>query len=197
MPGSHVQSVQNGHYDRLEAFYHRYLWVYRGQPNQGNDTFAKVALWNRATISTLIFAGPGIPESQRVDAPVELFSIYPILTDLAKLPNPQHMETKSIYPLLKYPKGKWEPPAITTWARNNHAIVTNEYRYIRYEDGTEELYDLMQDPDEWYNQASEDTYAPVKAELRKLLPKTNVKWAEASRYDNNDYFRNQKIRDSQ
>ncbi len=145
----------------------------------------------------MIFAGPGIPKNQRVDAPVDLFSIYPTLTDLAKLPNPQHMEAKSIYPLLKDPKGKWETPAITTWARNNHAAVSREYRYIRYEDGSEELYDLNEDPNEWYNVAGEGKYSSIKSELAQYLPQINVKWVEASRYDNNDYFRKQKAEQSE
>ncbi|WP_202927928.1 sulfatase/phosphatase domain-containing protein [Cyclobacterium roseum] len=156
-----------------------------------------MALWNRATISPLIFAGPGIPESQRVDAPVELFSIYPTLTDLVKLPKPQNMEAKSIYPLLKDPNCKWETPGITTWARNNHAVVSQEYRYIRYEDGSEELYDLKEDPNEWYNVAGEGKYSSIKSELAQYLPRINVKWAKASRYDNNDYFRKQKAEQSE
>ncbi len=145
----------------------------------------------------MIFAGPGIPKKQRVDAPVELFSIYPTLTDLAKLPHPQNIEAESIYPLLKNPKSKWATPAITTWARNNHAVVSQDYRYIRYEDGSEELYDLAADPNEWHNVAADEKFAPVISELAQYLPKINVKWAAASRYDNNDYFRKQKAEQSE
>ncbi|SHN33200.1 Arylsulfatase A [Cyclobacterium lianum] len=173
------------------------LWSDHGYRLGEKGTFAKVALWNRATISPLIFAGPGIPKNQRVDAPVELFSIYPTLTDLARLPNPQHIEAKSILTLLKNPRSKWTTPAIATWARNNHAVVSQDYRYIRYEDGSEELYDLKADPNEWYNVAGEEKYAPVKSELAQHLPKINVKWAADSRYDNNDYFRQQKKEQSE
>ncbi len=173
------------------------LWSDHGYRLGEKGTFAKVALWNRATLSPLVFAGPGIPENKRVDAPVELFAIYPTLAELAGLPAPPHIEARSLFPLLAEPDKNWQTHAISTWARDNHAILTNDYRYIRYEDGAEELYDLRKDPNEWYNQAAAEMYASVKVELRKLLPKTNVKWAEASRYDNNDYFRNQKIRDSQ
>ncbi|MEX2566979.1 MAG: sulfatase, partial [Cyclobacteriaceae bacterium] len=96
------------------------IWSDHGYRLGEKGTFAKVALWNRATISPLIFAGPGIPKDQKVDAPVELFSIYPTLTDLARLPQPQNIEAKSIHPLLENPNRNWETPAITTWARNNH-----------------------------------------------------------------------------
>jgi len=173
------------------------LWSDHGYRLGEKGTFAKVALWNRATISPLLFAGPGIPKNVTIDAPVELFSIYPTLTDLVNLPSPQHIEAKSIYGLLKNPEMKWETPAITTWARNNHAIVTKDYRYIRYEDGSEELYDLKQDPNEWYNIANQEKYVPIKSELEQFLPKINVKWAAESRYDNNNYFRKQKIEQSE
>lgn len=173
------------------------LWSDHGYRLGEKGTFAKVALWNRATISPLLFAGPGIPKNVKIDAPVELFSIYPTLTDLVNLPTPKHIEAKSIYELLKNPEMKWEAPAITTWARNNHAIVTKDYRYIHYEDGTEELYDLNQDPNEWYNIADQEEYNSVKSELGKHLPKINVKWAKESRYDNNDYFRMQKQEQSE
>ncbi|WP_439481600.1 sulfatase/phosphatase domain-containing protein [Cyclobacterium plantarum] len=88
-------------------------------------------------------------------------------------------------------------PAITTWARNNQAVVSQEYRYIHYEDGSEELYDLNEDPNEWYNVAGEEKYSSIKSELSQYLPKINEKWAAASRYDNNDYFRKQKAEQSE
>src|SRR5690606_6760072 len=129
------------------------------------------------------------PQNQRVGHPVELFAIYPTLVALCGLPPVENIEARSIAPLLKNPKADWKAPAITTWARNNHAIVTKDFRYIRYEDGSEELYALKKDPNEWDNVAQSSKYAKVKADLAKFLPKVNVKWAAASRYDNNDYFR--------
>lgn len=173
------------------------LWSDHGYRMGEKGTFAKVALWNRATISPLIFSGPGIPENKRVDAPVELFSIYPTLVDLCGLPAADNIEARSIYPLLKNPKADWTAPAITTWARNNHAIVTSDYRYIRYEDGSEELYLLREDPNEWHNVAGRKKYAKVKARLSRYLPEVNVKWAAVSRYDNNDYFKKQKREQSE
>ena len=116
---------------------------------------------------------------------------------MANLPAAAHIEAESIYPLIKNPKLKWEKPAIVTWARNNHAIVTKDYRYIYYEDGAEELYALKKDPNEWYNVADKKKYIEVKERLSQFLPKTNVKWAKESKYDNNDYFIKQKIEQSE
>jgi arylsulfatase A-like enzyme len=173
------------------------LWSDHGYRLGEKNTFAKVALWNAATAAPLIFAGPGIPKNQKVDVPVELFSIYPTLTDLVKLPSVKGIEAESIYPLIKNPGLKWEKPAIVTWARNNHAVVTKNYRYIHYEDGSEELYDLKKDPNEWYNVAGNSKNSAVKKRLYQFLPTTNVKWAKDSRYDNNEYFINQKIDQSE
>ncbi|WP_234364048.1 sulfatase [Lunatibacter salilacus] len=173
------------------------LWSDHGYRLGEKGTFAKVALWNRATLSPLIFAGPGISENVRIDAPVELFSIYPTLAELAGLPNVHAIESRSIVPLIQDPTLQWAHPAITTWARNNHAIVTESHRFIRYEDGSEELYDLVHDPQEWHNIASNPDNKSIIDELATHLPKVNVKWAAASKYDNNAYFIRQKREQSE
>ena len=173
------------------------LWSDHGYRLGEKGTFAKVALWNRATLSPLIFAGPGIPENVRIDAPVELFSIYPTLAGLAGLPQVPAIESRSMLPLIQDPNRSWPHPAITTWARNNHAIVSKSHRYIRYEDGSEELYDLAKDPQEWHNIASNPKSKPIIDELATHLPKINVKWAAASKYDNNAYFIRQKREQSE
>lgn len=173
------------------------LWSDHGYRLGEKNTFAKVALWNSATAAPLIYAGPGVPKNKKVTTPVELFSIYPTLTDLANLPAAKNIEAESIYPLIRNPKMKWEKPAIVTWARNNHAIVTKDFRYIHYEDGSEELYALKKDPNEWYNLAENKAYVAIKERLAQFIPKTNAKWAEESKYDNNDYFIKQKIEQSE
>ena len=76
-------------------------------------------------------------------------------------------------PLLLDPKAKWDRPALTTFHRNNHAVRTERWRYIRYADGGEELYDHDHDEYEWANLAEDAKYAGVKEELLRLLPTTN------------------------
>ena len=168
------------------------LWSDHGYRLGEKGTFAKMCLWEEATSAPLIFAGPNIPQNTKIDVPVELFSIYPTLTDLCGLAPPKNGEARSLDPLLKSPKANWPPPAITTWGRNNHAVRTKDYRYILYEDGSEELYLEKTDPNEWENVADEQKYSRVKEDLKKYLPTVNVKWAAASKYDMNDYFTEQK-----
>ena len=67
-----------------------------------------------------------------------------------------------------------DTPALTTHGRNNHGVRTERWRYIRYADGGEELYDHQADPQEWKNLASDPANAQVIADLRKHLPEKNV-----------------------
>jgi hypothetical protein len=85
-----------------------------------------------------------------------------------------------LVPLLKDPKAKWDRPAITTHGRKNHAVRSERYRYIRYADGSEELYDHQADPMEWKNLAGEAQYESVKKDLAKWLP---TKDAPNAKYD--------------
>jgi hypothetical protein len=49
-------------------------------------------------------------------------------------------------------------------------VRSEQWRYIRYVDGTEELYNEQSDPMEWTNVAAKPEYASVKAELVRWLP---------------------------
>ncbi len=56
---------------------------------------------------------------------------------------------------------------------NNHSIRSEQYSYIRYEDGSEELYDLKTDSDEWENIASKENFPDIKEKLKNCLPEKN------------------------
>ena len=100
--------------------------------------------------------------------------IYPTLTELAGLETPAHVEGRSLVPLLEDPGREWDFPVVTTYGYDNHAVRTDRYRYIRYADGSEELYDHATDPNEWKNLASDRAYADRKTELRRALPARNA-----------------------
>jgi len=77
---------------------------------------------------------------------------------------------------------------------NNHAVKKDCFRYIQYEDGTQEFYDHKVDPNEWNNEASNTKYASKIEELKKYLPKDTAKWDAKSNYTFQPYFVNQKKR---
>jgi arylsulfatase A-like enzyme len=74
-------------------------------------------------------------------------------------------------PLLRDPDAAWEQPALMTQGRGNHAVRSRDWRYIRYADGTEELYDQRTDPWNIHNQARNPALAGVIAEHARWLPR--------------------------
>ena len=164
------------------------LWSDHGYHLGEKNRFAKHSLWERATRAPLIIAAPGIDGGRTCSKPVGMIDLYPTLLELCGLPaNPQN-EGHSLLPLLTSPDADWPHAAVTTYGRGNHAIRTERYRYIVYEDGSEELYDHNHDQDEWHNLAADADYADVKERLRRHVPRTNAPWSRRARYDVNDYF---------
>jgi choline-sulfatase len=134
----------------------------------------KNTLWERSTRVPLIFAGPGVAHGARCDRAVELLDLYPTLLELSELPPQAGLEGHSLAPLLKDARAKRAWPAITTHNQGNHTVRSEHWRYIRYADGSEELYDHRRDPHEWRNLARNPRNAKVLAEHRRWLPKVNA-----------------------
>ena len=131
----------------------------------------KNSLWDRSTRVPLIFAGPGVKPGQRCAQPAELMDMYPTLVELAGLENRDGLEGLSLVPQLRDATAKRERPAITSHGPGNHGIRSERWRYIRYADGSEELYDMSADPKEWNNLAGKPEHAAVIAEHKTWLPK--------------------------
>ena len=135
----------------------------------------KFTLWEEATRMPMVIVAPGVTSpGQRCDRTVTLLDLYPTLVDLCGLADKPELEGDSLLPLLKHPAADWDRPAVTTHGQQNHAVRSERYRYIRYQDGTEELYDHDNDPMEWTNLADRPELAGVKHDLARWLPKTNV-----------------------
>lgn len=129
--------------------------------------WGKAALWEQTTRVPLIIAGPGVPKGQVCQSPVELLDIYPTVIDYAGVEAPHKLEGVSLRPLLENPQTAWDRPALTTFV-DHHALRTATHRYIRYENGAEELYDHREDPHEWENLAvTRPADAAVQAILRQ------------------------------
>ena len=134
----------------------------------------KNTLWDRGTRVPLIFAGPGVSKGARCHEPAELLDIYPTLVDLCGLPTKGELEGHSLVPQLTRANTPRDWPAITTHNQHNHGIRTSQWRYIQYADGSEELYDMVADPHEWDNLATNSAYGDVIEELRGHLPSINT-----------------------
>jgi arylsulfatase A-like enzyme len=150
------------------------FWGDHGWHLGEKEHWRKFALWEEATRAPLIWVAPGVTRPDSVcERTVDFMGIYPTLMDLCGLPTPSHVEGTSIRPLLSNPKAAWDRPAMTTYHFMNHAVRTEGWRYIRYADGGEELYDEAKDPYEWTNLAPRKEHEGRKAELARHLPKEN------------------------
>ncbi len=131
--------------------------------------FAKMSLWGRSTRVPLIFAGPGVKSKVIVD-PVGLIDIYPTVLDMLGLPTNPENAGRSLGPVLTGTAMLPLSPQVSVYGRGNFAVIDARYRYIRYADGSEELYDLENDPMEWHNLASDKDMAGIKARLARHIP---------------------------
>jgi len=147
------------------------LWGDHGWSFGEKQHWRKFALWEEPTRMPYIWYAPGVTKSDVIcDRPVDLMTVYPTLCELTGLPTPEFVEGQSLLPLLKDPNAPWTLPAITTHGRNNHAVRSDQWRYIRYADGGEELYDHTDDPYEWKNLARDPKFSETITELRAALP---------------------------
>jgi arylsulfatase A-like enzyme len=147
------------------------LWSDHGWSLGEKEHWRKFALWEEPTRTVFIWKAPGVTQPGGLCArPVDYASIYPTLCSLAGIPAPSHLEGADISVLLRNPAAEWQLPAVTTWMKGNHAVRTEDWRYILYADGSEELYHAAADPLEHVNLAARPEMAAKKAELAKFIP---------------------------
>ncbi len=148
------------------------LWSDHGWSLGEKSHWRKFALWEEPTRTVHIWKVPGVTQPGTVSTrAIDYLNIYPTLCSLAGLDRPAHLEGFDMTPLLENPSADWDQPAMTTQGRGNHSVRFGAYRYIRYADGSEELYDQSSDPLEYTNLAGEESLAETKKELAGYLPK--------------------------
>jgi arylsulfatase A-like enzyme len=157
------------------------LWSDHGYHLGEKLITGKNTLWDRSTRVPLIFAGPGVAAGARCHRSVELLDIYPTLVELTGLAEKDGLEGISLAPQLTDSEAPRARPAITTHNRDNHGVRSERWRYVRYADGSEELYDMMADPNEWDNLAGDSEMADVLEQHRRWLPAMSAMPAPGSR----------------
>ena len=147
------------------------MWSDQGYHHGEKGQWGKHTLWRQTTRVPLIFSGAGLPENKRVNATVGLIDLYPTLIDLCKLPGQHAMDGQSLLPILRDPSSAEDRNLfIPSHERGSYTVVNENWRYIYYRDGTEELYNVKEDPDEWYNLAGEEEFRPTIQELQGAVP---------------------------
>jgi choline-sulfatase len=147
------------------------LWSDHGWHLGEKGHWHKRTLWEEATRVPLIVVAPGHGKpGQRCQRPASLIDLYPTLIDICGLSQVPGLDGVSLVRWLNHPEAPRDQPAIIVEESGHVAARSDQYRYIRYRDGSEELYDHLTDPQERTNLADRDEFASIKLELAARLP---------------------------
>lgn len=151
------------------------LWSDHGYHLGQKQHWEKFALWEQTTRVPFIVAAPGVSNAGKsCDQPVSLLDVYPTLSELCGIAPTEKLDGQSLVPLLKNPGKETGRAVVITHGEKNHAVRSDKWRYIRYKDGSEELYNQVTDAQNFDNLAANPEHASVKRELAAWLPKTDA-----------------------
>lgn len=132
----------------------------------------KNTLFDRSCRAPLIIAAPGV-EPGVTRGLVEFVDLYPTIADLCGTAPPAGLAGRSLRPMLEDPTLPGKPAALTLVARGSaergESVRTDRWRYTRWSDGSAELYDHQNDPEETVNLADRPESRTVMAHLARLL----------------------------
>jgi len=159
------------------------LWSDHGWHLGEKQHWQKFTAWRVCTRVPLIVRVPkgtrGLPQGTKPSTcskAVSLLSLAPTLLELAGLPSSKVHDGPSLLPLLANPNKDWPHAAITHLeSPGSFGLSKGNWRYIRYAEGGEELYDVKTDRYEWRNLAGQKKYLPTLDRLRTLAPKKFAK----------------------
>jgi arylsulfatase A-like enzyme len=167
------------------------LWSDHGWQLGEKEHWQKFTPWRAVTRVPLMVRVPSsasaaLPNGTKAgsicDAPVNLLSLFPTLLNLCELPENPSCDGPSLLPLLTEPVATdWTNESVTYLAQpNTYAISGRSHRYIHYADGSEEMYDIRNDPYEWTNLAKSPESQKQLALFRKDAPKEFAQPVEPS-----------------
>lgn len=141
------------------------------------ERWGKATLWEQSDYVPLLIRTPQ-RKAAVSKATVGLVDVYPTLVDYCKLESPkQEMDGKSMVSLLTNPDAEWDRPALSMYGVEYSSVRGERYRYIRYPDGSEELYDHQNDPFEFNNIIGQPGTKDIVQKLRKTIPED---WAPST-----------------
>jgi arylsulfatase A-like enzyme len=175
--GRLVDALDNGRYGSNTVIV---LWSDHGWHLGEKQHWGKWTGWERSTRVPLVIVPPKDGAAtyehlgQTCDEPVSLIDVYPTLTDLCQVQAPASLDGQSLVPLLRDPRSRTDRTVLTSFDLGNVALRSSRWRYIRYADGAEELYDVVSDPNEWTNLSNEPDQRSVLKGFRSSIPKEAI-----------------------
>ncbi len=152
------------------------LWGDHGWHLGEKQHWGKWTGWQRSTRVPLIVV-PSKRDDQRgvvagvaCHQPVSLVDLYPTLIELCGVPKKTDLVGTSFVDLLVEPDRPTDRLAVTFFDPGNVSLTGTRWHYIRYQDGSEELYDVGADPHEWHNLAGSPSRRAVVERFRRRLP---------------------------
>lgn len=134
-----------------------------------HDFWSKMGLHEESVRIPMIIAGPGI-EPGPTDSLAQQIDYFPTLAELASLEIPEHVQGKSLVPVLKDRTANVHAAVFTNRLRG-HLVRTKDWAYMRHRDGSEELYDMANDAQQFTNVVNAPGTEAKRDELRAALAK--------------------------
>ncbi len=146
-----------------------------------NAVFGKNCPYDACLRVPMIVSYPPLTSTPRVDERSVLnIDLAPTFLDLAGIASPQHFDGQSFLPLLGNPSGQWrdgfliehyedfadtEESGLSAIIPSYVGFRTTDWKYVQYDTGEQELYDLRADPYEMNNVVSDPANAQIIQDL--------------------------------
>ena len=134
------------------------------------QAWGKQSGWVHSTQVPLIISGPKTVAAALCDEAVSLLDLYPTLSEMAGLPS-RDLDGVSLTDLLRNPLRETHRVVKTYVNSDDYVLSGKRWRYIRYGDGGEELYDTQNDPREYENLARINLHQKTITQLHDRLHK--------------------------
>lgn len=164
------------------------IWSDHGWQLGEKEHWRKFGLWENVIRTVMMMRVPeglekmpaGSARGVVTDNLTSLLDIYPTLADLCNLTPRADFDGVSLRSMLIEPSEPVSRPVITTYDYGSYSVRHEDWHYILYIDGSEELYDLESDPEEWHNLAEDPVHAETKTRLAAFVPSDAVDLPEES-----------------